>query len=123
MFRSLVRMKAAAVLVVAAVLAVAGCAGGDSVQSAPTGLIHGLIMYTGGPPEAVPESAGGTVVLSRSGQEIRRQDIAAGQQYSFAVPAGAYVLSVKGLGAPCLSAKVTIRTGTDTARDVICPRK
>src|SRR3954447_4500675 len=98
--RRLAAVKAA-VVAVAIVLVAAGCGGEKPATAAPNGTVHGLIMHTGGPRGAAAVSTGGTVVVSRDGREVQHQDIAAGQQFSFSLAAGAYALTVRGVEGAC----------------------
>src|SRR4051794_28908339 len=65
-------------VVVIAVLALGGCAG-----HGPTGTVHGMITMTGGPRQASPAGAPGTVVASRHGGEVARQKVADGAGSAF----------------------------------------
>ena len=111
------------VVVVAGLLALAGCGRGVPAQAGPTGTVHGLIMLSGGPRGASDEPTAGTVVLSRDGSQVHRQDVAAGEPYSFSVAAGAYVLTVKGVSGACAPETITVSANADLKHDLFCAIK
>lgn len=113
-----VNVRAVPAVVVAA-LAVTGC----GTSAGPTGSVHGAIMLTGGPSQASPAAAPGTVVVSRDGDEVARQTVAGGQEFRFALPAGRYTLSVKGVDGVCAAADVTVTASADRAVSLTCQRK
>jgi hypothetical protein len=110
-------------VVIAGACMLAGCGGTPPAQSGPTGTVHGVVMQVGGPAGTEPLKPAGTVVLSRDGHEVRHEDVAAGQQYSFDVAAGSYVLTVKGVEGACGSQDVTVVAHADTQKDLTCSIK
>lgn len=88
-----------------------------------TGTVHGTITMVGGPPGASPIAAAGTVVATKDGRQVARQDVAAGRQFSFRLPAGEYRLSVSGAGVPCEAATVTVAAGADQRVALVCSIK
>ncbi len=117
----IVKLPAAGVALFAAAL-LAGCGASAAGDNQPTGTVHGMITLTGGPRGASPVGAAGTVIAKRSGKQVARQDVADGQQFSFQLPAGKYVLSAGG-GLPCEDATVTVTAGADQSVALICSRK
>ncbi len=109
-------------VVVGMVAGLAGCAGA-APGGGPTGAVHGTITMVGGPPEASPFVAAGTVVASRGGHEVTRQDVPQGQEFRFNLAPGTYQLSVRGATAPCLDVTVTLAAGDDRSVTLICSRK
>lgn len=109
-----------AALLAAALLA--GCArpAGDG---GATGTVHGTITMVGGPRGASPFGGGGTVVATKDGRQVARQDVAAGRQFSLRLPVGKYRLSVSGAGAPCEAATVNVAAGADQQVALFCSIK
>ena len=52
------------------------------------GVIHGVVTVAGGPAGASPKPPPGTVIVSRSGDDVGQETIAAGGSYRFSLPPG-----------------------------------
>lgn len=109
-------------IVAAAALAAGGCAKSASAGG-PSGSVHGTIVQSGGPRQAPPDAVAGTVVVSRDGDEVARQSVAAGQKFRFTLSAGTYTLSVAGVDGACADTDVTVTASVDSAVSLICQRK
>jgi hypothetical protein len=110
-------------LTIASALAVAGCGGGSVAGGGPTGTVHGMIVLTGGPRGASPVGAGGTVVVTKHGDEVAHQNVAEGNEFQFSLSAGKYRLSVRGVSGSCVDQEITIVASADQAVSLICQRK
>jgi hypothetical protein len=113
------------IAIAAVVLSLGAC--GDRTEGGsgdgPAGSVHGDIQMTGGPRGAPPVGAAGTVVVTRKGHEVGKQDVPDGGQFRFSLPAGSYRLSVKGAGGACVATDVTVSAGGDQGVTLICQRK
>ncbi|GAA3243493.1 hypothetical protein ACFO1B_31270 [Dactylosporangium siamense] len=113
-------MTRSVVPVVLAALVLAGCGGGPG---GPPGTVHGTIVVSGGPPGSTAHSEAGTVIVRRGGAEVGRQDVPAGQGFTFTLDPGSYRLSVRGLGDGCIDTTVTVAASSDRSVDLLCQRK
>ena len=116
------RIAGVAALVAAVALAApAGCRQGGG-PAAATGSVHGTILRVGGPAGTPSRSGAGTVTAAtEDGRQMGRQRLAAGQQFSFRLPADRYRLSVSGTDLQCPDVTVTVGAGTDQAVSLSCP--
>lgn len=105
------------------VFAVGGCASSSATSGGPTGTVHGMIVLTGGPAGASPVGAGGTVVVTKDGDEVAHQTVADGGEFQFSLSAGKYRLSVRGVSGACVDQDVTVVASSDHAVSLICQRK
>jgi hypothetical protein len=90
----------------------------------PTGVTGG-IQIVGGPPSCDggtrPWGAGTVVAKDETGKVVASQDVAAGQTFTMALPAGPYMLHVAGNEQFCSSnGVVTVQDGQTTAAIVYC---
>ncbi|WP_030435774.1 hypothetical protein [Actinoplanes subtropicus] len=106
-----------------AVLVLSGCAGHGSA-SAPNGAVHGAIVQVGGPAGAEPGHPAGTVVVTRGGFPVARQQVAEGGEFRFTLSAGTYRLTVQDVDGGCTPAAVNVPDGaSDQAIELTCQRK
>jgi len=115
-------------LVLAAALAVSGCAGrggpADSPTTPATGAVHGAIVQVGGPPGAEPGHPAGAVTVTRAGRRVAEQHVAEGGEFRFTLSPGSYRLTVKDVDGGCAPTDVTVPAGpSDQAIDLTCQRK
>lgn len=112
--------------VLVAVVGAAGACGHDALPSnGPSGMIHGSIVMTGGPRGASPVAGAGTVLVTRDGDEVARQKVADGGEFSFGLAPGKYRLAVSGVDGACdqPAVTVTVIANADRAVLVTCQRK
>ncbi|MFG2040943.1 hypothetical protein [Dactylosporangium sp. NPDC048998] len=114
------------------VLAGAGaCGRGPGDGGGPTGVVTGMIVYSGGPPPmagssgAADEPVGrpGTVVVRRGGGEVARQRLGDGERFRFVLAAGAYRLEARSGDALCEPLAVTVAAGEERDVRVVCSVK
>jgi phage-related baseplate assembly protein len=103
--------------------AVGGCGADPIPPAGPAGTVHGTILLTGGPSGTSPAPAAGTIVVTRDGDEVTRQRMAEGQEFSFALVPGRYRLTAKGVDGACEPVRVTVAAGTDHTVAVTCRRE
>ncbi len=111
------------ILALSLATAMGGCGAEATPPAGPAGTVHGTIVVTGGPSGASPAPAAGTVVVTRDGDEVTRQRVAVGQEFTFALVPGRYRLTATGLDGACEPVRVTVAAGTDHTVSVTCQRK
>jgi phage-related baseplate assembly protein len=100
-----------------------GCGAEATPPAGPAGVVHGTIALTGGLSGASAAPGAGTVVVTRDGDEVTRQRVAVGQEFSFALAPGRYRLTATGIDGACEPVRVTVAAGTDHTVSVTCQRK
>jgi hypothetical protein len=111
------------ILALSLAAAMAGCGAETTPPAGPAGIVHGTIVLTGGPSGASTAPAAGTVVLTRDGDEVTRQRVAVGQEFSFALVPGRYRLTATGVDGACEPVRVTVAASTDHTVTVTCEHK
>jgi hypothetical protein len=119
------RAKAAPIsAVLIALVGAVGACGHDALPSnGPSGMIHGGIVMTGGPRGASPVAGAGTVLVTHDGDEVARQKVADGGEFSFGLAPGKYRVTVAGVDGACDKPSVTVVANADRAVSVTCQRK
>ena len=107
----------------AAALSLTACRGRTEGGDEPIGQVHGTIEMVGGPSGAAGQGAAGTVLVSRGGRRVTKQEVAAGKEFLFTLPVGAYELAVDGVGGACLPADVTVHESDSLTVTLQCQRK
>jgi hypothetical protein len=77
----------------------------------------------GGPSWASPQSVPGTVVASRHGRTVAKQDVAEGTEFRFSLAPGRYQFTVTGTGAPCPRVDVDVAASSTHTVTLTCQRK
>jgi hypothetical protein len=107
-------------VVVSAGCAAAPVASAPSAASAPQGRVHGSITTSGGPAGTASRSVEGTVVVTTvNGEEVTRQQVAAGSEYSVSLTPGTYHFGVAG----CESRALTVEPAGEQSLTLVCQRR
>jgi hypothetical protein len=85
------------------------------------GVIHGVVKVAGGPAGASPKPPSGTVIVSRSGDDLGQQSVTAAGTYRFSLPPGSYHLVLK--DNPVCSADAKVTPESDQEIDILCNYK